>query len=92
MHTTILYKDHDHYILWVDFDGVTMRTTSGVTIHHKRISDDPDGRPRTIITDLITLPLPEFGDLLRRNGYNREDIEVIVRTFWNRIWENDDLA
>ena len=87
MHTTILYKNYDHYIVWVDFDGVTMKTTSGATIHHRRITDGQNGNSRIITTDLVAIPLQEFGDLLRRNGYNREDVEIIVKTFWNRIWE-----
>lgn len=97
MKTTINYKGFDHYLSEVDPGSVTLKTVSGNKVHRQQVtSDDYEAPVRYAFTDWVSLTLPEFGKVLRENGFNREDAKALFDTYWEtleglRIAYNDSI-
>lgn len=89
MRTTIIYKGFVHYVSEVDPGGVTLKTVSGNSVHRHQIArSDPEEEPvRYIFTDWVTFTLPEFGEILRENGFTREDAKNLFDKVWDEKWK-----
>ena len=88
MKTTIVYKGVDHYLAEVDPGGVTLKTISGNKIHRQQVaSDDHDAPTRYAFTDWVSLPMKEFGQVLRENGFDREGAQTLFNTYWETLEE-----
>ena len=88
MKTTINYKGFDHYLAEVDPGSVTLRTVSGNKIHRQQVtSDDLDAPTRYAFTDWVSLTLPEFGEVLRENGFDRKSAAALFDAYWETLEE-----
>jgi len=83
MKTTIVYKGVDHYLAEVDPGSVTLKTISGNKVHRQQVtSDDYDAPVRYTFTDWVSLTLPEFGQVLRENGFDRKSAAALFDVFF----------
>ena len=88
MKTTIVYKGVDHYLAEVDPGSVTLKTVSGNKIHRQQVaSDDYDAPTRYAFTDWVSLTLPEFGQVLRENGFDRKSATALFDAYWETLEE-----
>ena len=89
MKTTIVYKGVDHYLAEVDPGSVTLRTVSGDKVHRQHVAGtghegDPDEYG---YTDWVSLTLPEFGQVLRENGFDRKSAAALFDAYWETLEE-----
>ena len=91
MKTTINYKGFDHYLSEVDPGSVTLKTISGNKIHRQHVaSDDHDAPTRYAFTDWVSLPMKEFGQVLRENGFDRKSAAALFDAFFET--HKEDVA
>ena len=84
MKTTIVYKGINHYLSEVDPGSVTLKTVSGDKVHRQHVAGtghegDPDEYG---YTDWVSLALPEFGQVLRENGFDRKSAAALFDVFF----------
>ena len=91
MKTTIVYKGVDHYLAEVDPGSVTLKTITGNKVHRQHVASDDYGAPvRYTFTDWVSLTLPEFGEVLRENGFDRKSAAALFDAFFET--HKEDVA